>query len=110
MEVVLLRYPRPEGSRSPAQIPERWVVWMMTEKMLRKTEVEHHAPQTVEGRPRPSNLALPDLPHNRSEVQRRYHHRPDWSLRVDGHAFCGKQSQRIPLLREGGPELGGRGL
>jgi hypothetical protein len=80
---------------------------MMTEKMLRKMEVEHHAPQTVEGRPRPSSLALPDLPHNRSGVQRR-RHRPDWSLRVDGHAFCGKQSQQIPPLREGVPEMGGR--
>lgn len=81
---------------------------MMTGKMLKKTEVEHHAPQTVEGRPRPSSLALPDLPHNRSEVQRRHHHHADWSSRVDGHVFCGKQSQQIPPLREGVPEMGGR--
>ena len=81
---------------------------MMTEKMLRKTEVEHHAPQTVEGRPRPSSLGLPDLLHNRrSEVQRR-HHQADWSSRVDGRAFCDKQSQQIPPLQEGVPEMGGR--
>ncbi len=110
MEVVRRRYPRQGGCRFPAQIPEKSVVLKMkTERMLRRTEVEHHAPQTVEGRPRPSSLALLDIPHSHREGQRRHRHRlVDLSLRVDGHAFCGKQSQLTPLLREGVPEMGGR--
>ncbi len=108
MEVVLLRNPQPGECRSPARIPERWgVLKTMTEKTLRKMEVEHHALQTVEGRPRPSSLALPDLPRSRSEVQRRRRH-DGWSLRVDGHAFCDKQSQQIPPLREEVQEMGER--